>query len=56
MSPSEALSQIQRLVHQKTSRTEPALHHFQRDFDAIRAICTRVIGPFARDTENGATP
>lgn len=41
-----ALRYIQWLVHQKTARTEPALHHFQRDFDAIRKLCEETVGPY----------
>ncbi len=44
----DALKRIQWIVHQKTARTEPALHHFQRDFDEIRTICEMRVGPFER--------
>ena len=44
-----ALRNIQMLVHQTTPRTEPALHHFQRDFDAIRKLCDQTVGPYGRE-------
>ena len=49
MTATDALKRIQRLVHQKTARNEPALHHFQRDFDEIRRLCDQVIGQFVRE-------
>jgi hypothetical protein len=44
----ELLLEIQRIVHQPTPRKEPALHHFQRDFDAIRALCEKGVGKYRR--------
>jgi hypothetical protein len=44
----ERLISIDRIVHVPTSGKEAALHHFQRDFDAIRAITQpyrRLAGP-----------
>lgn len=42
----DLLLDIQRIVHQPTARKEPALHHFQRDFDAIRALCEKGVGKY----------
>lgn len=47
----ELLLEIQRIVHQPTPRKEPALHHFQRDFDAIRALCEKGVGKYKRSAE-----
>lgn len=49
------MKRIQEIVHTPTAGKMPAHHHFQKDFDEIRAICEAIVGPYQREASRGQT-